>query len=298
VDCEITAFRVDFCNNRLWRRRLSLLTLLLVPPESKRAQRKTRMSCNETDVPTDRLDVIAKSQGTLADRRIEMVPVTRLPASKGNARTHSTKQIRKIADSIKRFGFNNPVLVDDGGTVIAGHGRVEAAKLLGINEVPTLRLSHLSATEQRAYVLADNRLAEKAGWDREVLAVELKALIDLDFEVELTGFDTGEINIILDRAEQPESEPAGHEVPEAGSAPSVSQAGDLWLLGAHQLWCGEAHDKSIDAAIRRWQAGTGKTATLAATGQSFEEIAEKRARSKARPTEIDQRDVVAIEEAR
>jgi hypothetical protein len=141
---------------------------------------------DKSDSPSDRPAVIAKSQGTGTDRRIEMVPVTRLAASKGNARIHSKKQIRQIADSIKRFGFNNPVLVDDGGTIIAGHGRVEAAKLLGINEVPTLRLSHLSATEQRAYVLADNRLAEKARWNREVLAVELKALIDLDFELGLT----------------------------------------------------------------------------------------------------------------
>ena len=129
---------------------------------------------DKTDSPTDRPAVISKSQGTGTDCRIEMVPVTRLVASKRNARTHSKKQIRQIADSIKRFGFNNPVLVDDGGTIIAGHGRVEAAKLLGMDDVPTLRLSHLSATEQRAYVLADNRLAEKAGWDREILAVELR----------------------------------------------------------------------------------------------------------------------------
>lgn len=133
-------------------------------------------ACDETGGPADRPVVVSKSHGTGTDRRIEMVPVTRMAVSKGNARTHSNKQIRQIAESIKRFGFNNPVLVDDGGTIIAGHGRVEAAKLLGMDDVPTLRLSHLSATEQRAYVLADNRLAEKAGWNRDVLAVELKAI--------------------------------------------------------------------------------------------------------------------------
>jgi ParB-like nuclease domain len=244
-------------------------------------------ACDESDGPSDRP---AKSQGTDTDRRIEMVPVTRLAAAKGNARTHSKKQIRQIAESIRRFGFNNPVLVDDGGMIIAGHGRVEAAKLLGINDVPTVRLSHLSATEKRAYVLADNRLAEKAGWDREVLAVELKTLIDLDFEVELTGFDTGEIELILDNAAQPASAAAGHAVPDSDAAPSVSQVGDHWLLGSHQLWCGEAHDKYIDAAIRRWQAATGKTVTLAATGQSFEDIAKER-RNKSR--HLDQQDAAA-----
>ena len=105
-----------------------------------------------------------------------------------NARRHSKKQIRQIADSIQRFGFTNPVLVSDDGEIIAGHGRVEAAKLLGLDQVPTLRLSHLSATERGAYVLADNKLALNAGWDQEMLAIELQTLIDLDFDVTLTGF--------------------------------------------------------------------------------------------------------------
>src|ERR1700691_4046008 len=109
------------------------------------------------------------------DRRIENVPVGQLIPYKGNARTHSKKQIRQIADSIKRFGFNNPVLTDDDGQIIAGHGRVEAAKLLGLAALPTLRLSHLSAEEKRAYVLADNKLAENAGWDHEILAIEIQA---------------------------------------------------------------------------------------------------------------------------
>jgi ParB-like chromosome segregation protein Spo0J len=102
-----------------------------------------------------------------------MIQVERLTPYAGNARTHSKAQIRQIAKSIERFGYVNPVLVDDSGQIIAGHGRVEAAKLLGIESVPALRLSHLSAADKRAYVIADNRLAEKAGWDRELLAIEL-----------------------------------------------------------------------------------------------------------------------------
>jgi hypothetical protein len=124
------------------------------------------------------------------DRQAEIVPLERLTPYKGNARKHSKAQIQRIADSIARFGFNAPVLIDHHGQIIAGHGRVEAAKKLGLSGVPARRLPHLSAAEKRAYILADNKLAEKAGWDHELLAIELQGLIDLDFEVDLTGFET------------------------------------------------------------------------------------------------------------
>ncbi|MGH6653424.1 MAG: ParB/Srx family N-terminal domain-containing protein, partial [Sphingopyxis sp.] len=117
-----------------------------------------------------------------------------------NARTHSKKQVKQIAASIQRFGFTNPVLVSDDGEIIAGHGRVEAAKLLGLRKVPTLALSHLSDAERRAYVLADNKLALNAGWDKEILSIELQGLIDLDFDVELTGFSLAEVDLVLDEA--------------------------------------------------------------------------------------------------
>ena len=117
-----------------------------------------------------------------------------------NARTHSKKQVRQIADSIARFGFTNPVLVADDGTIIAGHGRVAVAKLLGLAEVPTLKLSHLSEAERRAYVIADNKLALNAGWNTEILAIELQGLIDLDFDVTLTGFSLAEVDFVLDEA--------------------------------------------------------------------------------------------------
>src|SRR5438874_10708181 len=116
--------------------------------------------------------------------KIEYTPVRELHPYPANARTHSKKQVRQIANSIKKFGFCNPVLIDDNGQIIAGHGRVEAAKLLGLHAVPTVRLSHLSEADKRAYVLADNKLAQKAGWDREILAIELQGLIDLNVEVE------------------------------------------------------------------------------------------------------------------
>src|SRR6202049_4225849 len=115
---------------------------------------------------------------------IQFTLVTELRPYPKNARTHSKRQILQIADAIRRFGFCNPVLIDDKMQIIAGHGRVEAAKLLGMDTVPTCRLSHLSEVEKRAYILADNKLAEQAGWDQELLAIELQGLIDLNFEVD------------------------------------------------------------------------------------------------------------------
>jgi hypothetical protein len=182
----------------------------------------------------------------LSDRRIELCPISRLTPYKNNARTHSKKQIKQIASSIKRFGFNNPVLIDDAGEIIAGHGRVEATKLLGLAGVPILRLSHLSPAEKRAYVIADNRLAEKAGWDREILAIELQSLIDLDFEVEITGFETPEIDILLDPDAESKGTVSGPEddVPALPAGQAFTRPGDLWTLGAHRLFCGNALETS------------------------------------------------------
>jgi DNA modification methylase len=158
-----------------------------------------------------------------------------------NARTHSRKQVKQIAAAIKEFGFTNPVLIDESDQIIAGHGRVAAAKLLGLAEVPTLQLSHLSPTQKRAYIVADNRLAEKAGWDKEILAVELQGLLDDGFEVILTGFEVPEVDVVLDRAAEAKSDrDRDDEVPSTGSA--VSREGDLWRLGSHHLLCGNALD--------------------------------------------------------
>jgi len=116
-----------------------------------------------------------------------------------NPRTHSRKQIEQIAASIREFGFTNPVLIDGEGRIIAGHGRVAAAKLLGMDRVPTIRLEHLSEAQKRAYIIADNRLAELAGWDEALLAIELRYLAEIDFTVELTGFATAEIDLVIGR---------------------------------------------------------------------------------------------------
>src|SRR5438552_2371903 len=177
-------------------------------------------------------------------------PSTKLPASAphsplprrlmGADRTHSKKQVRRIANSAK-FGFCNPVLIDDDKLIIAGHGRVEAAKLLGIAAVPTCRLSHLSEADKRAYILADNKLAEKAGWDKELLAIELQGLIDLNFEIELTGFELPEIDLILEEAQEAKGSSTGPEddVPQYPSGPVVTLSGDLWVLGNHRLLCAD-----------------------------------------------------------
>ncbi len=160
-----------------------------------------------------------------------------------NARRHSKKQIRQIADSIETFGWTNPVLIDGEGGIIAGHGRVEAAKLLGLGQVPTLLINHLSEAEKRAYILADNKLAENASWDPEILALELQSLdgLELGFDLEVTGFETAEIDLIIEDLEGSTDDPAADALPEADPLGSpVSRPGDLWHLGAHRLLCGDA----------------------------------------------------------
>jgi DNA modification methylase len=181
---------------------------------------------------------------------VEPMPVASLQPHPGNARTHSKWQIRQIADSIRQFGFTNPVLIGEDGGIIAGHGRVEAAKLLGLDSVPTLRLAHLNAAQRRAYVLADNKLALNAGWDRELLAIELQGLIDIDFDVELTGFSPAEIDLVLDEAR--EGSPNGPTeaedqvpFPIDDQTSAVTRAGDVWCLGRHRLICGDARDQAV-----------------------------------------------------
>ena len=178
---------------------------------------------------------------------IEMMAVGALRPYPGNARTHSKRQLRQIADSIKRFGFTNPVLIGDTGEIIAGHGRVLAARDLGMETVPTLRLSHLSAVERRAYVLADNKLALNAGWDMEILSIELQALVDLDFDVTLTGFSLAEVDLTIDQAREAATDGPEDRIPELADDP-VTRTGDLWQLGEHRLLCGDA--RSSDDVAR------------------------------------------------
>src|SRR5271165_3185263 len=177
-------------------------------------------------------------------RSIEVMPVRRLRPYGKNARTHSRQQIQQIAESIRSFGFTNPVLISDENEIIAGHGRVEAAKLIGLQSVPTVRLSHLDAAQRRAYVLADNKLALNAGWDGEVLAIELQALIDMEFDVESTGFSLAEVDLVLEQSREASPDPKEDTEdtipPITVSAAAVTRCGDLWHLGRHRLLCGDS----------------------------------------------------------
>jgi DNA modification methylase len=176
--------------------------------------------------------------GTLA---IKYQDPRKLKPRAKNPRTHTPRQIKQIAASIQEFGFINPVLVDGADGIVAGHARVEAAISVGMTDVPTVRVDHLSPAQIRAYVIADNRLAEKAGWDRGLLALELQELsVEPNFDVTVTGFDTAEIDILISEAGDTEPDEADI-IPEIDrSAPAVSQLGDLWRIGEHFLLCGDA----------------------------------------------------------
>lgn len=187
----------------------------------------------------------------MSELNITYITPAALQPRPANPRTHTKKQIRQIARSIERFGFNNPVLVDSAGCIVAGHGRVEAAKLLGLPQVPAIRLEELSEAEIRAYVIADNRLAELAGWNRELLALELQGLIelDLDFDVCLTGFETPEIDILIGELTDDNEEDPADEVPKVAAGPAVTRPGDIWVLGRHRLICGDATDAGALARL-------------------------------------------------
>ncbi|QFT47570.1 DNA adenine methyltransferase YhdJ [Roseivivax sp. THAF40] len=161
-----------------------------------------------------------------------------------NARTHTPKQIKQIAESIRRFGFTNPVLIDETGTLIAGHGRLEAAKTLGRTTVPTIQVAYLSGPEKRALMLADNKIALNAGWDMKLLAQELEELsaAALDYDIETTGFEAPEIDLIIGSQGAAESEEP-EVVPEPQwSGPLITRPGDIWILGEHRILCGDARN--------------------------------------------------------
>jgi len=178
--------------------------------------------------------------------KIEQIATEKLIPYARNSRTHSEAQVAQIAGSIREFGFTNPVLIDGQDGIIAGHGRVMAARALGLAEVPCIRLGHLTDAQKRAYIIADNKLALNAGWDDELLAIELRDLDALGYDLDLTGFDDDEISKLLD-LELGEGEGQGDAdaVPEARPDP-ISKQGDVWLLGKHRVMCGDS--TSIDQA--------------------------------------------------
>ena len=182
---------------------------------------------------------MAKHKGPVnCERKIdELIPYAR------NSRTHSDEQVAQIAASIKEFGFTNPVLIDGEGGIIAGHGRVMAARKLGLDVVPCIELAYLTEAQKKAYIIADNKLALNAGWDDEMLRVEFAELESLDFDVELTGFSLDEIDALAIQEVEPglTDEDATPEPPKE----PVSKLGDVWVMGSHRLMCGDS--TSIDA---------------------------------------------------
>jgi len=172
--------------------------------------------------------------------KIENIAIESLIPYARNSRTHSEEQVAQVAASIKEFGFTNPVLIDEQGGIIAGHGRTMAARKLGLAEVPCIRLSHLTEAQKRAYVIADNKLALNAGWDETMLALEFKDLQDMGFDLELTGFGLGDIDELLAELDAtPEGNTEEDETP-AVQAELVSKLGDVWSLGKHRIMCGDS----------------------------------------------------------
>jgi len=170
--------------------------------------------------------------------RLEKVNIDKLVPYARNARTHSKEQILQLRSSLREFGFVNPVIVDKDLNIIAGHGRVLAAKEEGITEVPCVFVEHLTEAQKRAYIIADNRLALNAGWDTEMLSVELADLQGVDFDLSLLGFDDSELNKLLGNINDVKDD--DFDVDSELSRPAITKPGDLWLLGRHRLVCGDS----------------------------------------------------------
>jgi DNA modification methylase len=179
--------------------------------------------------------------------QIEQVPVEKLIPYVNNSRTHSEEQVAQIAASIREFGFNNPVLIDKDDTIIAGHGRIQAARKLGLAEVPCVRLEHLTETQRKAYIIADNRLALNAGWNEELLTIELNDLLADGFALDILGFDSDELKSLIDPVTPTEGLTDEDAVPEVPEVPEETETkpGDIYQLGRHRLMCGDS--TSIDA---------------------------------------------------
>lgn len=180
--------------------------------------------------------------------QVEYLSAAALRPYPRNARTHSKKQIKQIADSIKQFGFTNPLLIDQDLMILVGHGRLAAAKLLGLERVPCVRLDHMTEAQKKAYVLADNKLALGAGWDDELLALELQELqaIETGFDLGLTGFSISEVDMLIEGLSVEESASPGDEkLPSLGKGAAICRPGDVWLLDKHRLVCGDSLDQQV-----------------------------------------------------
>lgn len=173
--------------------------------------------------------------------KIKNIDIEEIKEYKNNPKIHDKHQVYKIVDSINQFGFNNPILVDENHEIIAGHGRFEAIKLLGYKKVPTIVLKHLSEEEKKAYRIADNKLTEIGKWDFDLLSVEFKDLskLDLDFDIDITGFETGEIDLIINDTHKATSLKEDN-IPNTKEVKEICKKGDIWQLGKHYLICDDA----------------------------------------------------------
>jgi DNA modification methylase len=176
---------------------------------------------------------------------VTYLPINTLTPDPNNTRVHSDRQIKMLAGSMKALGFNVPIIVDTVGHIIAGHARLQAAQMSGLKEVPTICLDHLTETQLKAFRIADNRLAEMSSWDDSLLAAQLKALaeVNLDFDLETTGFTMGEIDLRIEGQKNPGDDPAD-ALPFIAQGTPITKPGDVWLLGAHRTLCGNALDSS------------------------------------------------------
>ena len=171
--------------------------------------------------------------------KIEIVPVESLKAYERNARTHPPEQVEQIAASIRRFGFNNPILIDDSGTIVAGHGRLEGAKAAGLTEVPVIRVGHMTDAERRAYIIADNKIAMNAGWDLKLLSTELLDLDTGELDLTVTGFTDAELEDMFASVRPPPERGDEDDIPAPAAEPRV-RTGEIYLLGNHRLMCGDS----------------------------------------------------------
>lgn len=194
-----------------------------------------------------------KSDPRIKAEFVERIAIDELKPNSKNAKKHPEHQISLLAENIEEFGFTNPLLIDENNKVLAGHARLEAAKRLGLEYLPVVRLTHLSPAQKRAVAIADNKLAELGAWDFEILAEEFEFLTDrnsdITFDHRITGFDTADIDQILDDRDEPDRHDPDDEVPPPASTPPVTEPGDLWEAGAHKLVCGDAIDPDVSRKL-------------------------------------------------
>jgi DNA modification methylase len=197
---------------------------------------------NTKEIPSDLSEALEQVAGSKLALVVVYRSTTSIWPDPGNPRTHSNTQIEQIARSFRQFGMVNPLIVDENGGIIAGHGRYRAAKSVGLSEVPVIVLSHLSDAQKKALRIADNKIALNAGWDVDQLKIELAAIqaLDVDMDLTLTGFSTGELDVHLNAVGDPEDE----RIPELPTVPRT-KVGDIWICGAHRIGCGDCRDEAF-----------------------------------------------------